>query len=280
MNVWQAWETFQNMVNGFFGALPSIGLAIVIFSLFYVLANWVKQAVGQIARRAELAPGAEMLLARFARWLVISLGVLLALNVAVPSFTTGELIQLLGIGSVAVGFAFRDILQNFLAGVLLLLTEPFKINDQIIVGEFEGAVEDIETRATVIKTYDGRRVVIPNADLFTQSVMVNTAFDKRRSSYGVGIGYDEDIGEVARLMLEVVQKVDGVCEEPAPDVLVSELGGSSVVLTARWWTNSARSDVVSVKSHVTSALKEELMAHDVELPFPTQQIILQGETAT
>ena len=91
-------------------------------------------------------------------------------------------------------------MQNFLAGILILLTEPFEINDQIVFKSFEGTVENIETRATTIRTYDGRRIVIPNAELFTNSVTVNTAFDKRRIEYDFGIGYGDDIDHAKQLI--------------------------------------------------------------------------------
>jgi small conductance mechanosensitive channel len=122
-------------------------------------------------------------------------------------FQAGDLIQLLGISGVAIGFAFRDILQNFLAGILILLTEPFQIDDQIVFKGFEGTVENIETRATTIRTYDGRRIVIPNSELFTNSVTVNTAFDNRRLEYDVGIGYGDDIRANASKLLLITTKV-------------------------------------------------------------------------
>jgi small-conductance mechanosensitive channel len=117
MQAWaDAWMQLQEMVFGFFAALPQIGLAILVFALLYIVANWVRSAVKRVAQRADLTPGAEMVLSRLARWLVIGLAVLLALTIAVDSFEPGQLIQFLGIGSVAIGFAFHDILQNFLAG--------------------------------------------------------------------------------------------------------------------------------------------------------------------
>jgi small-conductance mechanosensitive channel len=219
-----------------------------------------------------------MVLGRLARWLVLGIGVLLALTVAVDSFTPGQFIQFLGIGSVAIGFAFHDILQNFLAGILLLLTEPFKIGDQIIVNQFEGTVENIETRATTIKTYDGRRVVIPNSHLFTESVTVNTAFPIRRSEYQVGIGASDDISEAMQLMLEAMRRVEGVLEEPAPDVLVAELGDFSVNIRARWWTDSVRSSLLKVQSSVIAEIKESLLAHGIDLPFPTQHVLFHDQT--
>jgi small-conductance mechanosensitive channel len=282
MGISQAWEDtwlqVQEMITGFFTALPQLALAIIVFALFYLAGNWVKRAVKRVARAADLAPGAEMVLGRLARWLVIIIGVFVGLTIAVESFEPAELIQLLGISSVAIGFAFNDILQNFLAGILLLLTEPFKIGDQIIVNEFEGTVENVETRATMIKTYDGRRVVIPNADLFTDSVIVNTAFPVRRSEYNIGIGYSDDVLQAMQLILEAMREVDGVLERPAPDVLVSELGDFSVSLRARWWTESIRSNVLKIQSDVIATIKHRLLTAGIDLPFPTQQILFHDQT--
>jgi len=273
-----AWMQVQELTTSFLTALPRIVLALVVFGLLYVVAKWVKALVRRVAQAADLTPGAEMVLARLARWLVVFVGLLIALTIAVESFEPGQLIQLLGISSVAIGFAFRDILQNFLAGILLLLTEPFKIGDQIIVNDYEGTVENVETRATTLKTYDGRRVVIPNAHLFTESVIVNTAFPVRRTEYRVGIGYSDDIAEAMRLMLDVMGEVTGVLEDPAPDVLVAELGDFSVNIRARWWTDSVRSNVLSIQSDVISRIKERLIGHGIDLPFPTQQVLFHDQT--
>jgi small-conductance mechanosensitive channel len=156
------------------------------------------------------------------------IGLFVALSIVIPTFRAGDLIQLLGISGVAIGFAFRDILQNFLAGILILLTEPFQINDQIVFKGFEGTGENIETRATTIRTYDGRRIVIPNSELFTNSVTVNTAFENRRLQYDVGIGYGDDIDRAKELMLEALHSVPEILKDPAPDVLLMELAESTV----------------------------------------------------
>jgi small-conductance mechanosensitive channel len=273
-----AWVQLQKMVHDFVGALPRVGLAIVTFVLFYLAARWIKVVVKRVAQAADMSSGAEMILGRLARWLTIGLGLFVALTVAVESFTPGQFIQFLGIGSVAIGFAFHDILQNFFAGILLLLTEPFKIGDQIIVNEFEGTVESIETRATTIKTYDNRRVVIPNSHLFTESVMVNTAFPVRRTDYVVGIGCSDDIGLAMTLIVEAMGSVEGVLETPAPDVLVSDLGDFSVNIRARWWTDSLRASVLKVQSDVIAEIKDRLLAHGIDLPFPTQHVLFHDQT--
>ncbi|NJO83763.1 MAG: mechanosensitive ion channel family protein [Blastochloris sp.] len=203
---------------------------------------------------------------------------MIAVTIALPSFAPAQLIEFLGIGSVAIGFAFRDILQNFLSGILILLSEPFRIGDQIIINDFEGTVEDVQIRATVIRTYDGRQVVIPNTNLFTGSVIVNTAYPNRRTQYNIGIGYGDDLRQARQLILEAVRGVEGVLHEPAPDVLVVELAPSSVVIRARWWTGSKLIDVLTVQDRVIVAIKQRLSEQGIDLPFPTQQILFHDQT--
>ncbi|MBE7212797.1 MAG: mechanosensitive ion channel family protein, partial [Gluconacetobacter diazotrophicus] len=169
--------------------------------------------------------------------------------------------------------------QNFLAGILILLTEPFRIGDQIIVGSYEGTVEEIETRATSIRTYDGRRVVIPNSDLFTQSVMVNTAFAARRLQYDVGIGYGDDVAHAKRVLLDALANVHGVLSEPPPEALVVDLAGSTVNIRVRWWIEPPRRiDVVRSMDEALHAIRDRLTAEGIDLPFPTQQILFHDQT--
>jgi small-conductance mechanosensitive channel len=210
---------------------------------------------------------------------VILIGLFVALSIVIPSFKAGDLVQLLGISGVAIGFAFRDILQNFLAGILILLTEPFQIDDQIVFKNFEGTVENIQTRATTIRTYDGRRVVIPNSELFTNSVMVNTTWENRRVQYDVGIGYGDDIERAKQLIMEAIANLDNVLKEPSPDVLVMELAESTVNIRVRWWINPPRrAEALDTRDKVLTAIKNKLTANGIDLPFPTQQILFHDQT--
>ena len=210
---------------------------------------------------------------------MLILAVLITATIVLPGFTPTSLISALGVGGIAIGFAFKDIFQNFLAGVLLLLTEPFQIGDQIKYKDFEGTVEDIQTRATTIKTYDGRRVIIPNAELFTNAVTVNTAYDKRRLQYDVGIGYGDDIAQARQLILEALREVEGVLADPGPEALVMDLAESSVNIRARWWINPPRqADVLDAQDKVLEAIKNKLSAHGIDLPYPTRQILWHDQT--
>ncbi|HYW18127.1 MAG TPA: mechanosensitive ion channel family protein [Nodularia sp. (in: cyanobacteria)] len=274
-----AWDKVQSMINGFIVLLPNIVLALIVFIIFLFIASRIKALVKRLTRNRHSARNLGLVLGRLAQGLTILIGLFIALSIVIPSFKAGDLVQLLGISGVAIGFAFRDILQNFLAGILILLTEPFQIDDQIVFKGFEGTVENIQTRATTIRTYDGRRIVIPNSELFINSVTVNTAFDNRRLEYDVGIGYGDDIDRAKQLMLDAMLSVNEVLKDPAPDVLVMELAESTVNIRVRWWVHPPRrADNLISRDKVIIAIKKTLVANAIDLPFPTQQILFHDQT--
>jgi small conductance mechanosensitive channel len=139
-------------------------------------------------------------------------------------------------------------------------------------------VEWIETRATIIAQYDGRRAIIPNAEVYSNAVTVNTARPTRRSHYDVGIGYGDDIELARAAILSAVGTVDGIEEEPAPEVLVWELAASSVNLRVRWWTQSKRTDVVHIQAAVLEAIKVALDEAGIDMPFETQVMLVHDQT--
>jgi small conductance mechanosensitive channel len=273
------WNQLQGMVKGFLALLPSIILAIIVFAIFFYVARITKQIVRRATENRRRARNLGLVLGRLAQGAIILVGLFVALSIVIPSLRAGDLVQLLGISGVAIGFAFRDILQNFLSGILILLTEPFRIGDQIVFKDFEGTVERIETRATTIKTYDNRRIVIPNSELFTNSVTVNTALDQRRMEYDVGIGYGDDIPQAKQLMLEAIASISEVLQDPAPDVLVVGLGESAVNIRVRWWIAPPRRiDDLTSRDQVLTAIKQKLSENGIDLPYPTQQILFHDQT--
>ena len=274
-----AWQKVQNMGNNLIILLPNLILAVLVFIIFFFIARLLKYSVKRLTRRHRQARNLGLVLGRLSQGITILIGLFVALSIVIPSFKAGDLIQLLGISGVAIGFAFRDILQNFLAGILILLTEPFQLDDQIVYKGFEGTVENIQTRATTIKTYDGRRIVIPNSELFTNAVMVNTAFEHRRVEYDIGIGYGDDIHKAKQLILEAIASVDEVLKNPAPDALVMELAPSTVDIRARWWVNPPhRANTLDSRDKVLTAIKNKLIENGIDLPFPTQQILFHDQT--
>ena len=270
-------DTLNSWVDGFFRILPNLAVAVAVFLLVWVLAVFARRALKAWASRRDRGNLGDVL-GGFVKAVVIVAGALLALTIVLPSVKPVDLLAGLGIGSVAIGFAFKDILQNWLAGVLILLRQPFRTGDQIVVNGYEGSVDHIETRVTAIRTYDGRMVLIPNSDVYTNAVIVNTAFEKRRSQYDVGIGYGDNTAKAKEVMLAAVKSVEGVEKDPAPEVLVVDLAASWVTLRPRWWTNSLRTDVVHVQSRVIEAIKTALDKHGIDMPFETVVQLFHDQT--
>ena len=259
----------QGLVNQLLALLPNLVLAAIVLGIAYLLGKYSASLVRALAHRAGQAPSVGLLLGRLATYVVVVFGVLVALSTVFPSFTANSLVQTLGIGGVAVGFAFKDIFQNFLAGVIILVSRPFRIGDAISVKGYEGKVEDIQTRATMIRTYDNQRIVIPNSTVFTQEVKVITAFESRRIEIEFTLDYGTDIERAKATILGVLTGTEGIDEKPAPDVLTMNFGDSGLVLRMRYWVTPDKVDVLKVRDAVLSALRKAFDGAKISFPIST-----------
>lgn len=273
-----AYQRLESLGASAMRLLPNLVIGILVLLLFLFLARLVRRLVQRI-NTGRFQENLVIVLGRMAQWAMILLGILLSVTVAFPSFTPGNLISALGITGIAIGFAFKDIFENFLAGILILITEPFRIGDQIVFGGFEGTVEEIETRATKMRTYDGRLVVIPNAELYKGSFIVNTAYPSRRLQYDVVIGNGDDVAVAKRLMLEALAGLPDVEAEPPPDALLVEYADAGVKIRVRWWIKPPyRADALAIQDHVLESIKAALTAQGIDLPYPTHQVLFHDQT--
>ena len=272
-----ALEKIDSWVDGFVATLPNLLISIIIFCIFLIIASLVKRAILKAASHRGRSNLGEVL-GGFFKATIILFGGLIAATITVPTLNPGDLVAGLGVSSVAIGFAFKDILQNWLAGLLILIRQPFEIGDQIEVNGYEGTVAHIETRATIINTYDGQRAVIPNSDIYTNALLVKTGNEKRRSQYDIGIGYADDIDEACEIIKRESIKIDGVESNPAPDVFAWDLAASWVTLRARWWTDSQRGNVVKQRSDVIRAVKHALDAAAIDMPYETKVHLFHDQT--
>ena len=271
----EAWDTMHQMARGFIGSLPRLTLAVIIGLLFYIIGRLVGRAMRRVSNGDSSRVTLNVALGRIAHGTIVAIGILIAVATAFPTFSAANVVSALGVGGIAIGFAFKDIFENFLAGVLILITHPFRIGDQIIYDKYEGTVEDIHIRATWLKTYDGRRVVIPNSDLFTHAVTVNTAFDTRRLEYDFKIRQGADIEQAKSIIAKLLQDTDGVLPDPKAEVVVTAFDDSSVNLKARWWSRSRIGDVLIAQDHVLSSVRKALASARIDLSPSSAQVIVQ-----
>lgn len=252
--------------------LPGIALAIVVLALTRTAANLVRRAVRKVATKTLKSLSLQSLLMQFSYVATWILGVLIASTLAFPDLNPGDIIGLLGLGSVAIGFAFQDIFKNFLAGVLLLLQEPFSIGDQIIVNEFEGTVEEIALRSTQIRTYQGVLVVVPNSIVFTSPVRVLTARPQRRTDLAIGVDYNTPLPMAITTLIEATNTVEEIYPSPSVEVDVVGFGDSSIDLVVRYWTNPEKKSVRRIQTQVMVALKQACDKADINIPYPIRTI--------
>lgn len=259
----------HQMLEQFIERMPYLIVATVVFVIFWVISIVFKKIVTKALGQKEKYQNLVTVFRRIGRALILFFGFMVAMMIAVPSFTPAKLIGGLGIGSVAIGFAFKDIFQNLLSGILLLLSEPFRIGDQIISGNFEGTVEDIQIRATTIRTYDGRRVVIPNSQLYTTPMTVNTAYSQRRLEFEVGIGYENDIVKAQEIILNTLKGEPSVSKLAEPSVITTALADSSITLKVRWMIDDGtQANRVASINDVIIAVKNALDDAGVSIPSP------------
>lgn len=272
-----AYATIDKIVDKFWERLPYLCIAIVIFFIFYLISKLFKAFVARaLSNRSYTKQNLVLVLNRVGSTAIVFFGFLIALVVAIPGFTPGQLMSALGVGSVAIGFAFKDIFQNLLSGILILLSEPFRIGDAIVCNGLEGTVEDIQIRATFLRSYDGRRLVIPNATVYTSSITVVTAYTQRRCEFNVGIGYEDDVQKAKSLVTDILNQNRNVLSTPDFLVNVTALADSSITLNVRWWIDTTETGTLASTSEIQERVVEAFATHNINIPYPIQEQITRA----
>jgi len=250
------------------GMLPAIASAVTVLVITWGLATLAQRAVAFCARYVE-NPTRRNLLRQVSYYAVWAVGIVIALDVL--GVNAEALVTGLGLGSVALGFALKDVISNLVSGLLILLMHTFEINDQIIVGETEGTVERIEVRATHIRTYDGRLVLVPNGEVFMSRVTNNTASPLRRASVFVYLDYRQDLERVMSVIRETVACVPGVAADPAAVMRLHDLTPENLQIESRFWTDSRRTDFMNTVSAARIAIVNALKKEGIALPRPEER---------
>lgn len=261
-----------NLIAQSLGVGVAIVVALIVLFVTSYVAGWMRRAVALAVGRTVRSPSLRSLAVQTSYVAAWVLGVLIACVIAFPDLRLGDLIGLLGLSSVAIGFAFQDIFKNFLAGVLLLLQEPFRIGDQIRVGDYEGTVEEIAIRSTQIRTYQGERIIIPNANIFTGEIQVRTALPQRRTDLPIGVDYNTSLPHAVEVLQQAATTVEGVNSDPPPLVDIVGFGDSSINLMVRYWTKPTQAEVLRAQTRMITALKQACDRFHIAIPYPIRSI--------
>jgi len=265
-------ETLQNeleaMGKSLVQALPNLVIAILIIFLTFALARFAVKIADRITGRSRVRTDLKQLLDTLVRLAIWIFGLLIAATVAIPSFTPAGAFASLGVGALAIGFAFQDIFENFLAGVLIMLRDKMNIGDSITCEGITGKVEKITLRETHVRQFSGELTVVPNSMLFKNPVEILTDQHLRRNEVVVGVSYDTDLAKAQAVIEEALLAVDAIDKDKGTVVYAQEFNSSSVDFLVQWWTDTVAQDLRLTKSQVVFAVKKALDDAGIEIPFP------------
>ncbi len=263
-----SWDSILSSVLGF---LPRLGAAALVYVVARLISSWATNGVRRAMERRKQDPELILLMEMLTRWGVLALGIVLALEQLAPGRLSG-LVAGLGIAGFTIGFALQDVAKNFVAGLLLLILQPFGIGDAIQVDGHAGSVLNITLRSTDLRTWDGLHVIIPNTDVFVNPIINYSRGGQRRLEIDVGVAYDLDLDRVTRVTLEALKKLPGVLSDPAPQVVFSNFGGSAIEFKLYYWIDTTVTDYLAAQNGGYKVLKDAYERESIEMPFPTQTI--------
>jgi Small-conductance mechanosensitive channel len=252
--------------------LLDVAGAIVLLIITFVVAGWAKRATRRSMERSELDTTLRRFFSSLARYAVLILGGLAVLGVfgiSVASFAA-----VLAAAGFAVGMALQGTLAHFASGIMLLIFRPFTAGDKVSAAGVTGTVVEIGLFTTLFDTVDNRRLIVPNGAIYGSTIENITHHDTRRVDIGVGTEYDADLGAVRSVLEQTAASIDGGLSDPAPQVYLSELGGSSINWSVRVWAKT--SDYWEVKERLTHAVKQALDEHGIGMPYPQMDVHLDN----
>lgn len=260
-SLWEMW-------NDFLLRLPLLVAGLALLVLTWIVASVVNAVAYKSLKRTRLRASLQDLFRQIIYLMVWIVGLLAAAVVVFPGMTPAKVLTVLGLGSIAIGFAFKDIVENFFAGVLILWRFPFEPGDFIECGEIRGKVESTTIRMTTVRQVDGQLVALPNAKLFKEPVNVVTSMPKRRITVICGVDYDTDLDLAKQTFTKTLEECDSVDQSRRREVFAQEFGGSSINFEVTWWTGSTPFEVRQSRDEVVRAIKRDLDAAGISIPFP------------
>lgn len=273
-------ESFTNFYNSFIDQLPGIGIGVLIVALGFLLAKWI----GQFARKRSNAKTHDPLMSKFfgqaIKYVLVIFAIMIALRAAGMGGIATAILTAAGASAIVFGFAFKDIGENFIAGVILAFNRPFDVDDTVEIGTDFGKVKNLEFRYTKLKTFDGKDVYIPNSDVLRKPVTNYTEDGFFRWNFIIGIAYEDDIQGAKKTILETLRKEPKVIEDAEHEnfVIEEELATSTVNLKVFFWvdTKDFRRMALITKGNVIRNVKEALEKEGYYLPADIQEIKLYG----
>ncbi len=272
------WARLRAMGYGAIAKLPLLLVALLIIGIAGWLGSMLARWSGPSFLRTR-NPFLQGLIRRFIQGVVVVLGIIVALDLLDATAIVGAIVGTAGLAGLAIGFAFKDIVENYLAGTILAIRQPFAKNDQIRVDQFEGKVLRLTARETILMSLDGNHIRLPNALIFRSPLINFSRNPLRRFEFDLGLGAADDLAHAQEVVIAALLAMPGVCNEPAPQALVMGVGDSSVTIRVLAWMDRRDAEFDRVRSEAIRVVKHQLEAAGLTLPSPEYLVRMVADPA-
>ncbi len=263
----------ESLWQQFFQWLPLVAIGLVVFILLFLISNLLSKQLMKPLGYISSSTLIQLVMRRIIRILIILLGLYIFLRLAGLSDFAVAVLSGTGVIGLIIGFAFKDIAENFISSLLLSIQKPFKINDIIEVEGHIGVVKQVTARATTLVDFDGDHIQIPNSTVYKNIIRNITANPNSRGKFVIGIGYDSSVVEAQKLALETLKNTESVLDEPEPQVLVDELASSTVNLKIYFWINSHNHSLLKVSSYLMRTIMRKFENAGISMPDDAREVI-------
>lgn len=253
--------------------LPQVGIGLVLFLIFYFLAGPLSRALVKPLTYAHTSTLIKVVVRRVISLIIVLFGFYLFLKMAGLSTFAVAILSGTGVAGLIIGFAFKDIAENFMSSLLLSIQKPFRLGDVIEVNGHLGVAKQVTARATTLVDFDGNHIQIPNAVVYKNTIRNFTANPNSRGKFVIGIGYDADVNEAQDIGLQVLHNMEAVLSDPEPQVLVDQLASSTLNLKVYFWTDTHQYSLLKVAS---LAMKKIVIAFEqagISMPDDAREVI-------
>ena len=252
--------------------ITSIVKALLIFIGSILIAKMLRKALVNTLQNRKIENEGGVLLGQLLYWSILSTGVIIALQQLfdVSAFLTG-----LGILGFTLGFALQDITQNFVAGIILLIQQPFDLENFVSISNYQGTIKAIHMRTTEMKTLDGRFVIIPNAQVLSNPIENYSRAETLRVDIPVGVSYDTELNTARTAILEVLPEIKGYLADPEPLIIYDSFGASSIDMIVGFWISTSENNIFDAKDEAVVLIKHTLDEAGVDIPFPITTVHIQ-----
>jgi len=266
-------QKLEGWLDAFISMIPNMAVTLLLLIIFLVLANLGSKLFTKLFSKASDNKALAPIFSTLIYGVILSIGLFIMLGVLGLDKALTSLLAGIGVIGLALGFAFQDIAANFISGVILAFRRPFKIGDIIEIKDIMGKVTRINLRVTVIETFQGQEVYIPNSDVLQGAIYNFSVLQKRRIDLAVGVSYADDLEKVEDVVRSTINKLEGVIDKDQIGFDYSEFDSSSINFNIRFWIEyPGQPDYLTMRSKAIKAIKSAFDEQDITIPFPIRTL--------